>query len=375
MSEKPLAVLDVSALFEETWTGIPNVVAAITELALLDQDIDWIFTFETVPLPINLVRRFLSRRSGSGGLSDLSELVWNQPAISRDVADRAVAIFPNIKPVNNYFRKEAMIIHDLSPLVTPQFHNHDNIEHFSNRIRENVETTDHFFCVSKATMTDVQSYFGIPEDQTSVIRLGIDFDPAELSAGLLQVHDGARPENYVVVIGTLEPRKNGGIIFDFLMQNPGFAGQYRIVFVGRDGWLDEKNRLLKRLDGAGVSADRIQFTGFVSDMERTALLLNSAFCIYPSFFEGFGLPVLEAGALGKLTVCSNSSSIPEVFPEQCVFFDPSDLYDFSQAMRVAELRAAQSRSGAQSLNDILERAAPHDWRSCYASISEWVRSQ
>lgn len=372
---KPLAVLDVSALFEETWTGIPNVVAAVTERALEDGSIDWRFTYETVPLPEALVREFLRQKSGAGGLQALSGLVWTTPAISRAEAARAVAVFPNIKPANGYFGKEAMIIHDLSPITTPQFHNKENIDHFANRIRESVETTDHFFCVSRATETDMHAYFGIPEDRTSVIRLGVEFDPAELSAGLLHVHDGAKAEPYVVVIGTLEPRKNGGILFDFLMQNPGFAGQYRILFVGRDGWLDEKTRLMSRLDGAGVSPDRIHFTGFVSNTERTALILNSAFCIYPSFFEGFGLPVLEAGALGKLTVCSNSSSIPEVFPEQCVFFDPSDLYDFAQAMRLAEVRAAQSRSSEQSLEDILQKAAPHDWSACYASIADWVRSQ
>lgn len=375
MTDKPIGVLDISALFEETWTGIPNVVAAITEIALHDDTIDWTFCHDTVPLPRELVLKFIRQRSGTGGLEALSAIVWTTPAIPRGIARKASAVFPNIKPVRGHFGREAMIVHDLSPVVTPEFHNQDNINHFANRIRGDIESSDHLFCVSKATMTDVHAYFGKSFEDMSVIRLGIDFDPAELSAGLLQIHDGAKPEPYVAVIGTLEPRKNGGIIFDFLAKNPGFAAQYRFVFIGRDGWLNEKNRLLEKLKGVGVSRDRILFTGFVSDMERTGLLLNSAFCIYPSFFEGFGLPVLEAGALGKLTVCSNSSSIPEVFPEQCVFFDPSDVHDFAQAMRVAELRAVQGRSSAQSLDDILQRAAPHDWTSCYASIAAWVRNQ
>lgn len=375
MTDAPKAVLDVSALFEETWTGIPNVVAAIVALALGDDGIDWTFTHDTVPLPRELVIQFLRRRSGTGGLEALSAIVWDTPALSQAFAQQAVAIFPNIKPVRRYFRKEAMIVHDLSPVVTPQFHNEPNINHFANRIREDVATSDHLFCVSRATMTDVHAYFGKPLEAMSVIRLGVEFDPAHLTAGLLQVRQGARAEPYVAVIGTLEPRKNGGIIFDYLHQNPGFASKYRIVFIGRDGWLDEKDRLMRRLDGVGVSADRIVFTGFVSDKERTALLLNSTFCIYPSFFEGFGLPVLEAGALGKVTACSNSSSIPEVFPEQCVFFDPTDLFEFAQAIGVADLRAIQSRSGGQSLSDILERVAPHDWRRCYADIAQWVREQ
>ncbi|MBN9479304.1 MAG: glycosyltransferase family 4 protein [Bordetella sp.] len=369
------AVLDVGALFEEHWTGIPNVVAALVRHALEDQSIDWTFTHETVPLPRDLVVKFLRQRSGAGGLDVLSQLVWDTPPIAQADAAEMVAVFPNIKPVRRYFGKEAAIIHDLSPVVTPQFHNADNIFHFANRIRSDIETSEHLFCVSQATLTDVEAYFGKPRSEMSVIRLGCEFEPNELSAGALQLRPELSVERYVVVIGTLEPRKNGSLIFDYLMTDPGFASRFRIVFVGRDGWLDEKARLMNRLDGAGVAADRILFTGFISNEERTALMLNSAFCIYPSFFEGFGLPVLEAGALGKVTVCSNSSSMPEVLPEQCVFFDPTEPFEFAQALRTAELRAAQTRSAGQSIPDLLQRTAPHGWERCYAEIARWVKEQ
>ncbi|WP_392354418.1 hypothetical protein V8F63_02610 [Brevundimonas sp. LF-1] len=177
------AVLDVGALFEEHWTGIPNVVAALVRHALDDQSIDWVFTHETVPLPRELVVKFLRQRSGAGGLDALSQLVWDVPPIAQADAAEMVAIFPNIKPVRRYFGKEAAIIHDLSPIVTPQFHNADNIFHFANRIRADVETSDHLFCVSRATLTDVEAYFGKPASEMSVIRLGCEFEPNELSAG------------------------------------------------------------------------------------------------------------------------------------------------------------------------------------------------
>ena len=267
MSAPRKAVFDVSALFEETWTGIPNVVAAIAERALTDGDIDWVFTYETIPLPRDLVRRFLRLRSGAGGLPALSQLAWDRQPIPFDEARSMVAVFPNIKPVRGYFGTEAIIVHDLSPVTTPQFHNADNIFHFANRIREDVATSDHVFCVSKATMGDVHAYLEKPMEQMSVLRLGAEFDPAELSAGLLQVRQGAHVEPYVVVIGTLEPRKNGGLVFDYLAQNPGFAHQYKMVFIGRDGWLDEMGRLMERLHNVGVPAERIQFTGFVSNTE------------------------------------------------------------------------------------------------------------
>lgn len=369
------AVLDVSALFEDTWTGIPNVVAALADRALRDDSIDWTFAYDTLRLPREMVQGFLDNTSGIGGLDQLSRLIWDKVEIPASFASQAVAIFPNIKPVRRRYRKEAIIVHDLSPVIAPQFHNADNIYHFANRIREDVASSDHVFCVSRATMTDVNAYLGKPLSDMSVIRLGASFDAAELSAGLLQARAGLSAERYIVVIGTLEPRKNGGLIFDYLLQNPGYASAFKIVFVGRDGWLDEKARLMRLLGRAGVAADRVQFTGFLSNAERTALMLNSTFCVYPSFFEGFGLPVLEAGALGKITVCSNSSSIPEVFPEQCVFFDPSDIFEFGQALQVAELRAAQTRSGAQSLSDLVDRIAPHNWHACYEQIAHWVREQ
>lgn len=369
------AVLDISALFEETWTGIPNVVAAIAERALQDQTIDWTFAYETIPLRRNVLEGFLGKNSGSGGLPSLADAAWNGAPISKDAAQDMVALFPNIKPVRGHFGKEAIIVHDLSPVLTPEFHNADNIFHFANRIREDVATSDHIFCVSEATLSDVHAYFGKPKDNMSVIRLGAEFDAAELSVGMMQTRSGWSVEPYIAVIGTLEPRKNGGIIFDYLMQNPGLAHQYRIVFIGRDGWLNEKGRLLQRLEGVGVSRDRIHFTGYVSNAERTALMLNAAFCVYPSFFEGFGLPVLEAGALGKITVCSNSSSIPEVFPDQCVFFDPCEMFEFVQAVRIAELRAAQTRSRSQSLDDILMLTSPHGWDACYGEISRWMKEQ
>ncbi|WP_191557888.1 glycosyltransferase family 4 protein [Brevundimonas aurantiaca] len=369
------AVLDISALFEDTWTGIPNVVAAIAQRALEDQSIEWIFAYETIPIPRSVVLDFLTRHSGMGGLPFLADAAWNGQVIAEAEAKNLVAVFPNIKPVRRYFGREAIIVHDLSPILTPEFHNSDNIFHFANRIREDVKTSDHVFCVSQATLSDVNTYFKKPVSEMSVIRLGAEFDPYELSAGLQQLRPNIQVEPYIAVIGTLEPRKNGGILFEYLMQNPGFAYQYRIVFIGRDGWLDEKTRLLHRLEGVGVSPDRVQFTGYVSNAERTALMLNAAFCVYPSFFEGFGLPILEAGALGKITVCSNSSSMPEVMPGNCVFFNPQETFEFVEAMRTAELRAAQTRSRGQSLSDLLDRTSIFGWDECYQGVAKWVREQ
>lgn len=369
------AYLEIGSLFEDTWTGIPNVIAAIAREAIKDPAIDWRFLFETVEVPLDLVTRFLAQHSGVGGLQAMEQVVWDRKPVSMEEAAEGVCVYTNIKPMRRYFGREASIVHDISPMLTPQFHNADNINHFADRIRQDVETSDHIFPVSRATMNDVHTYFGMPYEKMSVIELGVDFDPADLTNAHLGLRPELKAEPYIVVLGTLEPRKNGQIVLDYVARNPGFANQYRVVFVGRDGWLDGREKLLRVLREANVAPDRVLFTGYVSEADKVALLLNAAFAVYPSFFEGFGLPVLEVGALGKTTVCSNSSSIPEVFPDACVFFNPADSFEFDRAMRIAELRAYQSRSSTQSVSDIMARAAPYSWSRCYPGIARWIAEQ
>ena len=369
------AYLEVGALFDNVWTGIPNVVAALAEGALEDQSIDWSFLYETVVLPPDVVRGFIKRRSGEGGLAVLEQLIWNQPPVTPEAAADGVCIYTNIKPMRRYFGREASVIYDLSPLLTPQFHNSDNIDHFANRFRGDIESSDHLFCISRACMTDVGTYFGKPVEDMSIIEMGVDYDPADLTSARLDLGRAVRLEPYVAVIGTLEPRKNGRMVLDFLAANPRFADRFRIVFIGREGWLDGRAQLMDAVYKAGVDHDRVFFTGYVSETEKVTLLLNAAFCVYPSFFEGYGLPVLEASALGVLTVCSNSSSMPEVAPESCIFFDPLDPFQFAGAMKVAELRSAQSRPARQSVFDLIVRTAPVGWSRCYPQVARWVRAQ
>lgn len=367
------AFLEIGVLvMEDHWTGIPLVAAAIADKALADTDgrIEWGFVCETVPLHCDLVREILAARSGRFVREKLSDLIWRTAPLAWRESRQAVAIFPHIKPMRRLFGREAMVIHDLSPLLVPQFHNEDNINHYANRIFGDVSSTDHFFCNSKATREDLKLYLGVEHNNTSIIPLGIDLKWEDVSAAQ-RVGDLGKVEPYVVVVGTLEPRKNGRIVIEFLARNPDFAKRNRIVFIGRDGWLDERQRIYAQMAELGIPADRVVFTGFVSEREKITLIYHSQFCIYPSFFEGFGLPVLEAAVLGRNIVCSNSSSMPEVAPDKCYFFDPNSLTEFAWAMRRAEQDAAFRRIST-SLEDVMRLAKKHDWTACYEEIKRWV---
>lgn len=369
---KVKAVFDVAPLLEDHWTGISNVIAAIAESAIQDNRIDWTFCFEVLPLPRSMIEKLLGDQSGTRCAQMFVDVALNNKSLDFRQGKEYVGVFPHVKSVRNFFRKEALIVHDLSPLLTPMYHSQDNIDHFANRIRHDIESSDHCFCVSEATRRDVELYFGRSRENTSVIRLGGSFDPCDLSLALESSRRKMSVEPYVAVLGTLEPRKNARIVFDFLLENTEFIQNYKFVFIGRDGWLDEKNRILSLLKEKGIPNDRVLFTGFVSSEQRAILLANCSFCIYPSFFEGFGLPILEAATLNKTTVCSNTSSMPEVAPEKSIFFNPNSIEEFSDAMEIAHRQATIERNSITSLADTLYRNKDAGWGPCYEEISNWI---
>ena len=139
------AFFEISPLFENQWTGIPMVVAALVNQAVRDPRIEWEFLFGNVPLPSYFIDRLLSDRSGRDARGQLPDLLWEKPVLSWDRARESRCIYPLIKPMRRYFQEEAMIVHDFSPILTPQFHNSDTINHFGDRIRGDIEFYRPFF--------------------------------------------------------------------------------------------------------------------------------------------------------------------------------------------------------------------------------------
>jgi glycosyltransferase involved in cell wall biosynthesis len=139
------------------------------------------------------------------------------------------------------------------------------------------------------------------------------------------------------------------------------------VLTGKDTWFGEKVR--NAAESSGV-ASRIHFTGFVDDSELLDLY-NACDCfVFPSLYEGFGLPVLEAHACGRAVACSRTSAIPEVADGACLLFDPEDAREITRAMAdlllEAELRTRMERLG-------LQNAARFNWRSSASATLDVYR--
>jgi glycosyltransferase involved in cell wall biosynthesis len=162
---------------------------------------------------------------------------------------------------------------------------------------------------------------------------------------------------YVLTVGDLQPRKNQiGLIRAFeelIRSNPQLP--HRLVIVGKNTWFAD--RVMDTAKQSGV-ADRIVFTGFINDNELLQLYNACELMVFPSFYEGFGLPILEAMACGRAVACSNTSSMPEVANAAAILFNPEDTGEIVRAMRDVlldpELRGRMERLG-------LQRASQFTW--------------
>ncbi|HVN04373.1 MAG TPA: glycosyltransferase family 1 protein [Bryobacteraceae bacterium] len=177
------------------------------------------------------------------------------------------------------------------------------------------------------------------------------------SAAVRSRFDIAKP--FVLSVGDLQPRKNQiGLIRAFAELVRAFPQlTHSLVLAGKDTWFSPRVREAARVSGV---ADRIQFAGFVSDEDLLHLYNACDLFVFPSFYEGFGLPVLEAMACGRAVACSRTSAIPEVADGAGILFDPYSSSEIVRAMadllRDTELRARMERLG-------LQRASRFSWRS------------
>ncbi len=350
--------LEIGPLKETQYTGISEVTAALAAEMLGEEGRRTAFFYGRVAIEREIVADLVLRRNGE-------LLPWYLQRSGTRPAPAAlpglnVAIFPNRKSCRRGFDVECQIVHDLSTFLTPQFHNDDTIEFHTSSLLEDVHSNDLTFCVSQATREDVLRYLG-PLDPERVVAIPLAAATQEEDPALFA---GRKAEPYVLVLGTIEPRKNAAIVFEALARNPALLRRLKFVFLGRHGWGEKFDALLARY---GLSEDyekgRILFPGFVGEGAKRALLSHARLLLYPSLFEGFGLPVVEALSFGVPVVTTRSSSLPEVAGEASFYFDPFCEGDFDRvlARALSELRVRGQALRRRSL----ARAAEFSWSGTY----------
>ena len=216
--------------------------------------------------------------------------------------------------------------------------------------RHNAWSATRVLADSEATRRDLVNYYHTPPDRIAVVYPGADPDlrragDAAIAAALAR-HDLTPP--YFLYLGTLQPRKNlVRLVAAFAASGLPAAG-HTLVLAGRAGWLAEPLLAAVAALPADVRA-RVVLPGYIDETEKAALLSGATALVFPSLYEGFGFPVLEAQACGTPVVCSDTSSLPEVAGEGALLVDPLDTAALAAALRrVAgeeDLRRALIRAG------------------------------
>jgi glycosyltransferase involved in cell wall biosynthesis len=322
--------VDVSALMETSWTGIANVTANLArELVRQLPNNCYFFSRGTVIDPNALITAIDSApgsylevmlENGYAQLGSIGDFIGRAPV--------SIGIFPNIKTTHRSFDVEAVVLHDLSAMLMPELHQEWAAHVHTKALIHDVNSSEVVCSVSAATQADALSYLGVRPENAIVSHLGVKPPP------------GAREpmprENFAIVLGTVEPRKNLRLVAEFMLNRPDLAGKLAMVFVGRRGWGPAFDEVFGELMTNSPWKDRMYFTDFVSEAEKWALMRAARFAIFPSLFEGFGLPVVECMAAGCPVIASRSSSLVEFELPAPMYFDPFSLTDFTRAFRHIE---------------------------------------
>ncbi len=259
--------------------------------------------------------------------------------------------------------RTVVTVHDLGYLRYPDAHTAAQRLYLQISTIWSARAASHLIAVSAATRSDLVRLAGVSPDRISVVHHGVAerfrqpvADPARARA----IAGGDEP--YFLYVGTVQPRKNLARVIDAFahasrrLADAGIAPI--LVIAGKRGWLSDS--IARRAGELGI-ADRVRFVGYVADDDLPALYHGALAFVFPSLYEGFGMPVLEAMACGAPVLTSNSSSLPEVAGDAALIVDPLDTGAIAEGMARlacdAALRQELRQRGYQ-------RAAQFTWDRC-----------
>jgi glycosyltransferase involved in cell wall biosynthesis len=190
---------------------------------------------------------------------------------------------------------------------------------------------DRIIAISHATQRDLIAAYDVPPEKVTVIHEAADprFQPQPPEAVEAVRTRYGLPERYLLSVGTIEPRKNLTRLLEAFEALHAEGLTDALVVVGGRGWLYDD--FFARLERS-PAREAVLFPGYVPDADLPPIYAGAQALAFPSLYEGFGLPVLEAMACGAPVACSNTSSLPEVAGDAALLFDPHDVTAITQAL-------------------------------------------
>ena len=238
-------------------------------------------------------------------------------------------------------------LYDMTCWLTPETHTAGNVAVAKTFAKRVLTRADGLIAISENTRVDSIRVLGLPPERIEVIYPGV----AESFFGALAT---VRQKPYILFVGTIEPRKNVAVLLDAYQQlAPSIKEEFDLVVAGSPGWGDPAT--LHRLQSGPPG---VHYLGYVSEQDLPGLTAGATVFIYPSLYEGFGLPVAQSMAAGVPVITSNVSSLPEVGGDAALLVDPKSAAELSSALSrmllSPDLRAELRANG-------LRRAEQYRW--------------
>lgn len=222
--------------------------------------------------------------------------------------------------------KTVVIVHDLSYFYYPQSFLKKDLYKLAKWTEYSVKNAKYVISVSQNTKNDLLMNYKLPSSKVSVIYNGFTE-----GFRLKETEPDFKRDKYLLYIGTLQPRKNIiNLILGFekfVKNNP----EYKLFLVGKKGWLYDS---LFELVNQHRLTNKVIFKGYLEEEEKINILRLSQALVMPGFYEGFGMPILEAFASGIPVIASNSGALPEIGKNACLYFDPLSSSDLSSKLEL-----------------------------------------
>jgi len=336
----------------------------LKEFARLDQDSELIAYISKQGAKADLPRRIRTRRVSQNPYKrlgmDLPRHLW------RDRPDLL-----HVQYTGPLFGLAPLVVsvHDVSFLEYPQYFTRFRSLQLGLTVRQTVQRAARVLTPSEYSRRAILRHYRIPEEKVVVVPNAVagQFRPIDREVARAAIHRKfGIHQPFVLSVGDLQPRKNHlGLLHafeDVLQAEPRLP--HELVFVGKETWYSSD---LHRAVNRSRVRDRVHFAGFVEDDDLVKFYGACEMFVFPSFYEGFGLPILEAMACGRAVACSRTTAMPEVANAAGILFDPGSKEEIARAMLDvlldSELRARLERLG-------LHRAAGFSWERSAAQTLE-----
>jgi len=342
----------------------------VSEMMSLDPNAEFVF-YAPRPVDIALPSGQWRLRTESGALGRFVNL-WAQVQLPRWTAEDRLDAFwgqNNVLPLRlsrRFFR--LLTVHDLVPFVCPRTLRLESALTRKYYLLKACRAADAVIADSEATARDIVRLLGVSRDRVRTVYFGVHgrFQPIPKDAARkVTARKYGLPRDYLLTVGTIEPRKDHVVLLRALRMIPNAP---MLVIAGGVGW---KSAAIVREISAMEKAGRVRHLGWVDDADLPHLYSAAALLVFPSSYEGFGLPLLEAMACGCPTLSTWSSSLPEVGGGAARYFRTGDSADL--ALKLKGL-LADERQRATMAADGLMRAKRFTFRKAAQEILDILRT-